>query len=82
MSKALENRVPNASFSFSQPIELRVSELISGVRSDIAIKLFGDDLDTLKKTADRIARGSESGARRRGRKSRSHFRIATTSDQA
>jgi cobalt-zinc-cadmium resistance protein CzcA len=33
---------------------LRVAELISGVRSDIAIKLFGDDLDTLKQTADRI----------------------------
>jgi cobalt-zinc-cadmium resistance protein CzcA len=54
MSKALEKQVPNATFSFSQPIELRVSELISGVRSDIAIKLFGDDLDMLKKTADRI----------------------------
>ncbi len=54
MSEALEQKVPNAAFSFSQPIELRVSELISGVRSDIAIKLFGDDLDTLKKTADRI----------------------------
>ncbi len=55
MSEALEKKVPNAAFSFSQPIELRVSELISGVRSDIAIKLFGDDLDTLKKMADRIA---------------------------
>jgi cobalt-zinc-cadmium resistance protein CzcA len=56
MSKALEDGVPNASFSFSQPIELRVAELISGVRSDIAIKLFGDDLDTLKKSADEISR--------------------------
>lgn len=56
MSKKLEQEVPEAVFSFSQPIELRVAELISGVRSDIAIKLFGDDLDTLKKTADDIAR--------------------------
>lgn len=56
ISQALENGVPNAVFSFSQPIELRVSELISGVRSDVAIKLFGDDLDTLKKTADQIVR--------------------------
>ena len=56
MSEALEAKVPNAVFSFSQPIELRVAELISGVRSDVAIKLFGDDLDTLKRTADRIAR--------------------------
>lgn len=54
MSEALEGGVPDASFSFSQPIELRVAELISGVRSDVAIKLFGDDLDTLKKTADQI----------------------------
>ena len=52
MSEALEAGVPNAVFSFSQPIELRVAELISGVRSDVAIKLFGDDLDTLKRTAD------------------------------
>ncbi len=56
MSEALEQQVPEgASFGFSQPIELRVAELISGVRSDIAIKLFGDDLDTLKRTADQIA---------------------------
>ena len=56
MSEALEKNVPNAAFSFSQPIELRVSELISGVRSDVAIKLFGDDLDMLKKAADKITR--------------------------
>ncbi|MEW6207268.1 MAG: CusA/CzcA family heavy metal efflux RND transporter [Acidobacteriota bacterium] len=56
MSEALEGGVPNGVFSFSQPIELRVAELISGVRSDVAIKLFGDDLDTLKKTAEEIAR--------------------------
>ena len=64
MSEALENKVPGAAFSFSQPIELRVSELISGVRSDVAIKLFGDDLDTLKTEAEKIARvvGKVSGA--------------------
>ena len=56
MSLALEQKVPSAIFSFSQPIELRVAELISGVRSDVAIKLFGDDLDTLKDTADEIVR--------------------------
>lgn len=56
MSQALENKVPGAAFSFSQPIELRVSELISGVRSDVAIKLFGDDLDTLKTEGEKIAR--------------------------
>lgn len=56
MAATLEANVPNAQFSFSQPIELRVSELISGVRSDVAIKLFGDDLETLKVKADEIAR--------------------------
>lgn len=54
MSESLEKNVPNGAFSFSQPIELRVSELIAGVRSDVAIKIFGDDLDTLKKTAEQI----------------------------
>lgn len=54
ISESLEKNVPNGAFSFSQPIELRVSELIAGVRSDVAIKLFGDDLDTLTKTAQQI----------------------------
>jgi heavy metal efflux system protein len=56
MSKALEEGVPSASVSFSQPIELRVAELISGVRSDIAIKLYGDDLEILKEKADEIVK--------------------------
>ena len=56
MSEALEHKVPNGAFSFSQPIELRVSELIAGVRSDVAIKMFGDDLEVLKKTAEQIGR--------------------------
>jgi cobalt-zinc-cadmium resistance protein CzcA len=54
MSERLGKTVPGVVFSFSQPIELRVAELISGVRSDVAIKLFGDDLDVLKQTADKI----------------------------
>jgi len=56
MSEALERDVSEGAFSFSQPIEMRMSELISGVRSDIAIKIFGDDLETLHRTADQIAR--------------------------
>jgi heavy metal efflux system protein len=56
MSAALEEKVPDGSFGFTQPIELRVAELISGVRSDVAIKLFGDDLDALKREAGEIAR--------------------------
>lgn len=39
--------IPGVNFSFSQPIELRVEELISGSRSDVALQIFGDDLDEL-----------------------------------
>ena len=55
MAKALDENVPQALFSFSQPVELRTAELIVGVRSDIAIKLFGDDLDKLRQTAEKIS---------------------------
>ncbi|MBK8220703.1 MAG: efflux RND transporter permease subunit [Candidatus Obscuribacter sp.] len=56
MDKALDARVPQAMFSFSQPVELRTAELIAGVRSDIAIKVFGDDLDKLRQTAEKIGK--------------------------
>jgi cobalt-zinc-cadmium resistance protein CzcA len=48
-------RIPGLRLSFSQPIALRVNELISGVKSDLAVKVFGDDLDVLKREADRVA---------------------------
>jgi len=47
--------IPGVRLSFSQPIALRVNELISGVKSDLAVKLFGPDLQVLKPQADRIA---------------------------
>lgn len=47
--------VPGVRLSFSQPIALRVNELISGVKSDLAVKIFGPDLEVLKPQADRIA---------------------------
>lgn len=43
-------------FEISQPIELRFNELIAGVRSDLAVKVFGDDLETMTREANRIAR--------------------------
>jgi cobalt-zinc-cadmium resistance protein CzcA len=54
--EALKREVPGNLFSYSQPIELRVSELIAGVRSDVGVKLYGEDLDTLKKYGDEIVR--------------------------
>jgi len=47
--------IPGLRLSFSQPIALRVNELISGVKSDLAVKIFGPDLAALKRQADGIA---------------------------
>jgi cobalt-zinc-cadmium resistance protein CzcA len=56
IDEAMQKKVPGAIFSYSQPIELRVQELISGVRSDVAVHIYGDDLDLLKDKADEVAR--------------------------
>lgn len=56
IDEAMTKNVPGAIFSYSQPIELRVSELISGVRSDVAIHIYGDDIDLMKAKADEIVR--------------------------
>ncbi|MDY7091617.1 MAG: CusA/CzcA family heavy metal efflux RND transporter [Acidobacteriota bacterium] len=56
IDEAMQENVTGAIFSYSQPIELRVSELISGVRSDIAVHIYGDDLAVLKQKADEVAR--------------------------
>jgi len=48
-------QLPGNAYEFSQPIQLRFNELISGVRSDVAVKLFGDDDAVLNATAARIA---------------------------
>src|SRR6185436_5136364 len=44
----------------TQPIQMRFNELIAGVRSDVAIKVFGDDLESMSATANRIARAVRS----------------------
>jgi cobalt-zinc-cadmium resistance protein CzcA len=49
------NAIPGIRVSFSQPIALRVNELISGVKSDLAVKVYGSDIKKLKDYADRIA---------------------------
>jgi heavy metal efflux system protein len=56
MNGALAREVPGTGFSWTQPIEMRFNELIAGVRSDVAVKLFGDDLETLRKTGEQITR--------------------------
>lgn len=50
----LTSALPGTKFSYSQPIELRVQELTAGVRSDIAINLYGEDIDKLKTLGDQL----------------------------
>ena len=46
---------PGLVYGFTQPIEMRISEMLTGTRGDVAIKLFGSDLDQLVHTAQRVA---------------------------
>ncbi|PNM91287.1 CusA/CzcA family heavy metal efflux RND transporter [Achromobacter xylosoxidans] len=48
-------QMPGNNYEFSQPIQLRFNELISGVRSDVAVKIFGDDNDVLNRSAAEVA---------------------------
>ena len=56
MDKALSENVPGVKFGFSQPIEMRVNELVAGVKSDVAVLLYGTDLDVLRQKATEIER--------------------------
>lgn len=47
--------LPGNQYEFTQPIQMRFNELISGVRSDVGIKIFGDDMDSLRQTAERVS---------------------------
>ena len=52
---SIEKEIPNIEIEFTQPIEMRFNELISGSRSDIAVKIYGHDLEMLAKKANQIA---------------------------
>ncbi len=52
--EALTDKIPGVDYEFTQPIEMRFNELITGVRADIAIKIFGEDLEILANEARRI----------------------------
>ncbi|MFH1817061.1 MAG: CusA/CzcA family heavy metal efflux RND transporter [Pseudomonadota bacterium] len=53
-------RVPGNNYEYTQPIQMRFNELLSGVRSDVAVKVFGDDMDTMNASAEAISRVLES----------------------
>jgi len=48
-------KLPGNNYEFTQPIQMRFNELISGVRSDVAVKVFGDDMEVLNEIGERIA---------------------------
>ncbi len=52
--EAAAQKVPGNNYEFTQPIQMRFNELISGVRSDVAVKVYGDDLAVMNKTAGEI----------------------------
>jgi heavy metal efflux system protein len=56
IDKLLSENVPGVKFGFSQPIEMRVNELVAGVKSDVAVLLYGSDLDVLRRKAGEIER--------------------------
>jgi cobalt-zinc-cadmium resistance protein CzcA len=53
--QAAVGKVPGNNYEFTQPIQMRFNELLSGVRSDVAVKVFGDDMETMNETAERIS---------------------------
>jgi len=53
--EAKVSEVPGQAYNFSQPIQMRFAELVSGVKADVGIKVFGEDLTELKTKADEIA---------------------------
>ena len=56
MAKKMEEEVPGTKFEFLQPIQMRFNELIAGVRSDVAVKIFGDDLEVLAEEGKRVGK--------------------------
>lgn len=56
MERTLEEEVPTNIYSFSQPIELRVAELVAGVKTDVGISVYGDDLEVLRRKAEEVVR--------------------------
>ena len=56
MSERLNSKFPGVAFGFTQPIEMRVDELVAGVKADVAVLIYGDDLETLAKLSKDIER--------------------------
>ena len=80
LDKALRD-LPGQRLAYSQPIEMRINEMVSGVRADLGVKLFGDDFDVLVEEGgrDRGRAAVDPGSRRR--EHRADHRPADAADQ-
>lgn len=58
----LRNELPGTAFGFTQPIEMRIQELLGGARSDLGIKIFGEDLRTVRAVAEEVQHALEATA--------------------
>lgn len=56
ISAAMEKRVPEVSAAVSQPIQMRTNELVAGIRSDVAVLIYGPDLDQLRQLGERASK--------------------------
>ena len=56
IDKALSDKVPGVAFTFSQPIQMRMEDLLQGVKADVGILIYGDDLGTLHRLADDVTK--------------------------
>lgn len=54
--RATVSGIPGNLYEFSQPIELRITELVAGVRGDLAVKVFGDDFEKFSRLSSRSRR--------------------------
>ena len=54
--QAAVEKIPGNNYEFTQPIQMRFNELISGVRSDVAVKVFGDEMEIMNETAGQISK--------------------------
>ena len=63
--QAAVEKLPGNNYEFTQPIQMRFNELVSGVRSDVAVKVFGDDMNTMNQSAEQISKvmGAIAGAK-------------------
>lgn len=55
MAAVLKEKVPGTSIEFMQPIQMRFNEMIAGAKSDIVVKIFGEDLETLSQNAEAVS---------------------------